>query len=364
MAVPIIKYGHQLTCLIGGLFCCSLISCKPQPELPYIVKTDSVTVQYDMEQIFDYFWVQGVAFIQINDTPFLCMYRGDDRLLIADVYDTAKVLAIPVAGNPEAFWGQGRTLSYIAKEDLATVQTISFDNADYHQYVTGSYRIPALFNDSIFISSIYLSMVMDVHNGLLIPYRVRNESPNLLDTFAYLYLKKGPAGFEHTKMIRNQETLLQRYEYLRFPISVYDRSKEVLYYTFLKGDSLSSYSFKDGSTKSVALDPLHTRPFDAAPNNLTYLRRYLKENDKIERMIISPQGHIYLFITNRKAADAKSTIIVYNNELIQIAELKLNEPLDPSVAFIQNEKIHIYKALSHWVFLSFSLAPSAERLPE
>lgn len=364
MAVSVIKYGHPLICLIGGLFCCFLISCTPQSDLPYTVKVDSCKVQYDIEQIFDYSWIQGVAFMLINDTPFLCIYRGDDSLMVVDVYDTANVLNIPVAGDPDAFWVQGRTLSYITKEELAAVQTISFDKADYLKYKTGSYHIPALFNDSFFISSIYLTKVVGLNNGLLIPYRVRNESPNLLDTFAYLYLKKGKAGFERTKMIRNQATLLQRYEYLRFPVSAYDSTKEVLYFTFLKGGSLSSYAFKDGSTKSVALDPLHTKSFEAAPNDLTYLRRYLKENDKIERMMISPQGHIYLFITNRKTAEAKSTIIVYSNELNKIAELKLNESLDPSVAFIQNEKICIYKTLSHRVFLSFSVVPSTGRLPE
>lgn len=364
MAVSVIKYGHPLTCLIGGLFCCFLISCKPQSDLPYTVKVDSCKVQYDIEQIFDYSWVQGVAFIPINDTPFLCVYRGDDSLMVVDVYDTAKVLTIPVAGDPDAFWVQGRTLSYITKEELGTVQTISFDKTNYRKYNTGSYHIPALFNDSFFISSIYLSKVIDVDNGMLIPYRVRNGSPNLLDTFAYLYLKKGKAGFEHTKIIRNHATLRKQYEYLRFPIAVYDSTRKVVYYTFHKGDSLFSCSFKEGSTKSVALDPLHTKPFEAAPNDLTYLRRYLKENDKIERMIISPQGHIYLFITNRKTAEAKSTIIVYNNELNKIAELTLNESLDPSVAFIQNEKIYIYKALSHRVFLSFNLVSSTGSLPE
>ncbi len=198
------------------------------------------------------------------------------------------------------------------------------------------------------------------------PYRARNENVNMLDSFAYIHLKEENGVLKEHKMILNPSILMKEYEYLRFPIAAYDSLNETIFYTFHKGqgDSLYAYSLKDKTTKSTKLDPLETKKFDAKPNDVTFLRKYLKDNDKIERIIVHPKGYIYLFITNNSKSKSKSTIVVYNNNLVKVAELKFKEPLDPSIAFVKNEKIFIYKTSSHNQFYSFDILPANDGVPK
>ncbi|OJV54432.1 MAG: hypothetical protein BGO31_09715 [Bacteroidetes bacterium 43-16] len=320
-----------------------------------------------MEQVYDdYSWVNGADFMSINDTPHLCVYdAATNNIILANIYKDTPMLKFPIAGEMDAFWTKGNIIEYIDKNDLSKVHTISIDKYNAHKWTLGAYTIPRLFNDSFFIASIYLSKVTALKNNeLLIPYRVRNETPNLLDTFAYIYLKEENGVLKDHKLFKNPSMLMEEYEYLRFPICAYDSINETLFYTFHKGDRLYAYSFKDHATKSKKLDPLVTKKFDAKPNDLTFLRKYLKDNDKIERIVVTPKGSIYLFITNNSHSKSKSTIIVYNDHLVKIAELKLKEQLDPSIAFIRNEKVYIYKSSSHHQFYAFDLSPVHDGLPK
>lgn len=368
MAVIMNTANHQLKCLIGGLFFFTGISCNTNGgDLTHDVTINSMVVKFDMEKVTDeYSWVNGTEFISINDTPYLCMYDAEtNNIIVANVYEDTPTLQFTLPDEIDAFWAKDNALEYVCKDDLSKVRTISIDKHNRNKWTFDEYVIPKLFNDSFFISSIYLSKVVALkNNDLLIPYRARNESPNLLDTFAYIHFKEENGILKDHKMIKNPSILMKEYEYLRFPICTYYSVNESIFYTFHKGDSLYSYSFIDNSTKSVKLDPLDTKKFDAKPNDVTFLRKYLKDNDKIERIIVTPKGFIYLFMTNNSKSKSKSTIVVYNNNLVKVAELKLTEQLDPSIGFVKNEKIFIYKASSHNQFYSFDISPINDRVPK
>jgi len=128
MAVSITQTYHQLKYLIGGFILYAALSCNPGADLTHHITVDSLTVRFDMEQVYDdYSWVNGADFMSINDTPHLCVYdAATNNIILANIYKDTPMLKFPIAGEMDAFWTKGNIIEYIDKNDLSKVHTISF----------------------------------------------------------------------------------------------------------------------------------------------------------------------------------------------------------------------------------------------
>lgn len=350
-----------LETLLGGIFCILLYSCNGNNNhYSNDIKVDTFHSDFDVENVFEYSWVNGMNFINIADTPYLCMFKTRDTLILANLSNKSRNIDIPVPGEVNALWVKGNKISYILEEELSKVHFINVDTNKFSSYTVGEYSIPKIFNDSFFISSIYLSRIEPLQeNDIFIPYRIRNGSPNLLDTFSYIWLKQtGDTSYSISKKIKTPVELLQNYEYLRFPICAFDKNSNTLYYAFHKIDTLFSLSLENGKKNGVKIDGLEIKKFTGKQRDLTYLRKYLKASDKIDRIMVDPQSNIYLFIAKKEGAEIKSEIIVFDNKLKEIARHGLKAKLDATVAFMKNNKIFVYEASSNNRFFVFTLIAS------
>ncbi len=138
-----------------------------------------------------------------------------------------------------------------------------------------TYYSNLFFNDSnIIYAYIHSNIVPTKNDEILIPYRLDNESVNMIDTFAYYLFKLDKDSLVlKGKMIKQPTSLLNTFEYLKLPLCVYSGKLNSIYFTFQKFPVLYKYDLSSLKLDSVIFK-YDTIPFKAKhKEDIGYIRK-------------------------------------------------------------------------------------------
>ena len=88
-------------------------------------------------------------------------------------------------------------------------------------------------------------------------------------------------------------------------------------------------------------------------SNMTYLRKYIIENDKNSKIICDDSSNIYLIRRNAFTNINKFTFYYFDKNLNLLGVESINKVLFPEISFIHNNKLYVSNKTNGFTVFSF-----------
>ena len=125
-------------------------------------------------------------------------------------------------------------------------------------------------------------------------------------------------------------------------ISNYDYKKNRLIYTFQKSNLIHIADIKSKKDETFEIEKLTTIDFPKDKlRNISFTRRYLKQNDKISKILVDGNSNIYVIVKFQEKNENKYRVYSYNplTKNLNYANTKLQ--LFTDMAFIKHDKLYV-----------------------
>ncbi len=88
-------------------------------------------------------------------------------------------------------------------------------------------------------------------------------------------------------------------------------------------------------------------------SNMTYLRKYIMDNDKNSKIICDDSSNIYLIRRNASTHIHKFTLFYFDKNLHLMGVEGINTVLFPEISFIHNNKLYVSNNTNGFTVFSF-----------
>lgn len=338
--MAISKIMKNTSLLWGGvLFFFFACNNKHAEHVLTVTQSDSITnfrLMDDNSRIF----VFGAHYISFaKNIKFMGCLTTQDTLLIFNISKGQELQKIRLPNKAFGLSAKDSCL-YVFYENGTHYQKIVFSDSITAKYTMDTIQTLPMFNDTVFLSAFANTRINLIDNEtMLLPYRIINNTHNYIDTFSYM-LVNVTKPFSVLKLARYPE--LSKHDYLFKTISDYDFKHNKLAYAFQKNNIIHIADINSKKEVTFEIEKLHVIDFPKKElRNISFTRRYLKQNDKISKVLFDHNSNVYVIVKLRTQDEYKYRIYFYNSASKQLNSINTKMELFTDMAFIQNNKLVI-----------------------
>jgi hypothetical protein len=320
------------------------------------IVTQEVHTPYSLSFLYDYSAiVEGIYQLDASSgDKYWVVGENRTKILLINTENKEDTFSIPVLDTFSDFAVKQNkvyvfTDSFIYKVSVQSKESLSWEKLQAPR---------SLFSTIFIASNIHCPIEVIDDFSFLIPYRPhQTANPNLLDSFAYMYVQRdGNGEWVWQKIIPYPIRFSRSYELLTGPILTVAPKNNKLFYTFESGKKLFSENIDGSDADSVRMYSSGHAEFDVRNiTSMTYILDYTLRQDVNSKMLIDSQGYIYIIRSNNKNNQYKTTITCYDENLKPIDRAAISQKLNPEISFTENGKLYVYVDRSDSVFVSISL---------
>lgn len=346
----ILKSVNSYKFLLVAIISLTLGSCTELKQEFKPIKIDSCYTNINITNTNSR-WEFGYNFLNFkSDSLYICYVFNEDQIRIVSYRDSTKTNQLSVSDNFLSFYCIDSTLIIVYEDKL---EKFRFD--DQLNYNTEIINHNVIFKDSLFLFSYMYSGIVPINEDeYLAPYRIENETINLLDTFAYLRIKtQDNEVYIKSKTIPNPKSYSTSSEYLKLPLAVISVDKNYYYYTFQKCPLVYRINSSTLEKDSVILSGYDTVVFDIKrERDIGYLRKYMMKNDYNFKLFIDSKNNIYILKKRQESKESDYEMIILNENLKVINRFNIKQTLVAEISFIKNNKLYVKSTNNNFIIYS------------
>jgi hypothetical protein len=298
-------------------------------------------------------WEYGYGFLNFkSDSTYICHVLDDNIIGIFNYKDSNINKPLNFNGELLSFYCFDSSLTILFEDKL---EKYTFDDKLNFSKETINHEI--IFKDSLYLYSYIYSGIVPVNNKeFLAPFRVDNETANLLDTFAYLHLVVDTNGLKtKSKEIQHPLKYFTTFEYLKLPLTVYAKNVNTLYSTFQKTPVIYSINISTNKKDSIVLSGYDTITFDySRQKDIGYLRKYMMRNDYNYKLFIDNNSNLYILKKCIENSLNKFELIILDKDLQLLSRSFINQSIIAEVSFIKNNRLYVKSSNNNFIIYSLS----------
>jgi hypothetical protein len=335
--MAILNFCSPYKYFIGGIFFLFLQACTSFNRESVSIRMDSVNCHLNARAFYDNNPMNSFHYIHFRNDIYVCGKKNDSTLLLKNIFKDDSDNYITIQGKINSIGSRDSTLFVLSNRNTLTVLSISDLGLTRYQSVIKS--LPPIFSDSLFIKrGTGTSIIPLDSNCLIVPYGAENNTPNYLDSNAYILINYSDP-ITSRPIVKTPNEYLSAYEYYTEPISCFSHENHCLYYTFNKKNYLYRLNSNKTTVDSVEIPNFKTTPYPADKvTSFTYIRKYLFLNDK-NCKIVCGDKIIYLIT---RIHDKSYDVHLYSNDLKSLGLTNCKtHGLFPEMAFIKDNKLYV-----------------------
>jgi hypothetical protein len=341
--------------LIGGFFLIILFSCKIKNKKRKFntLVVDSFSSTLISEKLLNYDWSAGYHILQLGDKKYLVCQKNDKEFIIHNLLSGIEKQTIQTKFRIHGFTVGDSSIYYLPNNSNQIVK-IFISDTNFICNKNTIYNYEHFFGDTFFVATDFASSIRYNNHALAIPYgnNVLNES--LLDTFGILLLKNIGESVEQKKIAKVVPNHVLGFEYLIKSITAFNPKMNDFVFTYQKCNKLYKYNLENNSLDSTVIDDYTFQDMNAdKKSNMTYLRKYIMDNDKNSKIICDDSSNIYLIRRNASTHIHKFTLFYFDKNLHLMGVEGINTVLFPEISFIHNNKLYVSNKTNGFTVFSF-----------
>jgi hypothetical protein len=285
-------------------------------------------------------FVFGAHFIKINGkTEYMTYLSSQDTIEILNLKNGKIFKKIKLATNASSICSKDSSV-YVFYENSNKYQKIIISNIYSEGYKVYNLNLLPIFNENIFISTFSNTKIFIIDSTkILFPFRVKNETHNLIDTFSYLFLNEKNPETSYKLATYPEES---RFDYLFKTISTFDYNKNNFIYTNQKSNKIHIVSLKNKSEEIFEIDKLENISFpEDKLRNISFIRKYIKQNDKVSNILVDNNSCIYIIVKFNETNNSKYRIYAYQTIDKTLIHIDIDFEIYSDMAYIENNKLII-----------------------
>jgi hypothetical protein len=342
MGISKLVSNKSFTLFCGGFIIIFFIGCSNSKSIEaklQIAQTDSICNFYEFSDNANVD-IEGTHPILFQHVPtFLAYLKTRDTLGLLKISDGTTIKGIPLLESAMSLCSNDSVV-YVFYENKDYYSKIVIHDSISNTISNTKLRMSSLFNNDFFISSSKTCNVFYVDSiHFLMPYKVRNEYKNLLDTFAYIYYDVTNANNSYKFL---QHPNQKSFDFVYRPVTDFDKKSGTFVYGFQKSDTITVANLNNKKLITFKLDKLHTIEFPKEKiRNLTYIRQYLKLNDRVDKVFYTANQDVYVILKHHEKSKFKYRIYFYqsNKELLYYEDLSYK--IYPRLSFLKKNQLHV-----------------------
>jgi hypothetical protein len=341
--------------LIGGFFILTFFSCNTKNKnLEYnSLIIDSVFSKLNSEKLLNYDWSAGFHMLKMGEQKYLVSQKNDNEFIIHNLLLGIEK-AIIKTDSPIHGFSVGDSSIYYLPNNSNQIVKIFFSDTLFKKNKITYFTYKSFFGDSFFVASNFASSVRYNYNTLAIPYGNKTLNESYLDTFGILLLTIKGEKIELKKIAKVEPNPNLGFEYLIKSITSFNSKTDDIIYTYQKSNKLYKYNLDNNKLDSITIDDYSFQAFDSKKkSNMTYLRKYVLNNDKNSKIICDDSSNIYLIRRNASSNINKFTFYYFDKTLKLLGKENVNTILFPEISFIYNNKLYVSNKTNGFSIFTF-----------
>jgi hypothetical protein len=333
----------------GSCFCMLLTACNNSKN-DFITKekTDSIC-NFKLIDENSSIFVFGAEMISFNNVPYFSSFlRTQDTISLLNVNTGIVQKEIGLIEKACALATKDSSI-YLFYENKNYYTRIDIKDSLSSTFNISEHKLSSIFTESFFISSSKTSNIHIIDSThMLFPYKVENGIKNMIDTFAYIYVDNNDTSKAY-KLLNYINPL--EYDYLYRPVTAFHSSNQKLIYGFEKSNKISVADLINKTVKIIELDKFETTNYPKEKmRDLTFIRQYLKENDRLQKILIDSNSNLYFIVKYSESNTFKFRVYIYIEKLDKLFHKDISYPVFPNLAFIKNNSLYVPDSNSYSIF--------------
>jgi len=213
-------------------------------------------------------------------------------------------------------------------------------------------NIPPIFSQDLFIST---NNTCNIHivdsTQFLIPYKIEGGFKNMLDSFAYINCNT-IFGDSSYKLVKFEHP--EKYDYLYRPVTEFDFKSNNFIYGFQKSNIINVVNFTTKKSTQIKLDKFTSIEFPKDKiRNISYIRQYLKQNDRLDKILSTQNDNLYIIIKLAESPKSKYRIYHWNSDQNKLDKTDINYTIYTSLAFVKNQKLYVPNEYNSYTIFTY-----------
>ena len=314
---------------------------------------DSFSSTLSSEKLLNYDWSAGYHILQIGEKKYLVSQKNDTQFVLHNLLSGTEKKTINTKYQIHGFAVGDSSIYYLPNNSNQIVK-IFMSDTNFICIKNTIYNYKHFFGDTFFVATDFASTIRYSNHTLAIPYGNNLLNESLLDTFGVLLLKNIGESMEQKKIAKVEPNPVLGFEYLIKSITAFNSKTNDFIFTYQKCDKLYKYNLENNSLDSTIIDEYSFEEMNVEKkSNMTYLRKYIIENDKNSKIICDDSSNIYLIRRNAFTNINKFTFYYFDKNLNLLGVESINTVLFPEISFIHNNKLYVSNKTNGFTVFSF-----------